>query len=271
MGVTGRGRGWLREPPSALTPSWTTIEGRPLRCLQAGESTAYPEVVILPGLGAPFYIAPWAEQIATWARVVVLDLPGWRRGRAQSSPPTVSGVAHVAAAWLAGTDRREVVLIGHSSGAQSAIRVAHMVPDRLRGVVLGGPTLVPQARRVPGLLRRLVPTLAEEERGEIPAVMPSYARSGGIPLLWLIASSMRDRPEEAARGLIPPVLVITGERDRIAPPAWGQHLAGLAAGQCVVLPGAHNTCFTFPRDNNEVLRTTVTIWIAGDGATAASL
>ena len=86
----------------------------------------------------PFYVAPWAVEIARWTRVVVVDLPGWRGGRAQSSPPSVAGVAEAAAGWLRETNRRDVVLAGHSSGAQSALRAAQLVPERLRGVVLAG-------------------------------------------------------------------------------------------------------------------------------------
>jgi hypothetical protein len=95
--VTRIDRGLLREPRSSLAESWTTVDGRSVRSLHAGDSTEYPEVVILPGLGAPFYVAPWAEQIAGWTRVVVLELPGWRGGRARLSPPSVAGIAEAAA------------------------------------------------------------------------------------------------------------------------------------------------------------------------------
>ena len=258
----GTGRGWLREPGSGLAESWTTVDGRSVRSLHAGSLTEYPEVVILPGLGAPFYVAPWAEQIAGWTRVVVLDLPGWRGGRARSSPPSVAGLAKAAAGWLTETGRQGVVLAGHSSGAQSALRAARLVPERLRGVVLAGPTLAPGARRALPPLRRVVATLAREELPELSAVIPSYLRSGGLDLMRLIRSIMRDQPEDATGDLVRPVLVMIGERDRVAPPSWAQHLAHLSDAPYLDLPGAHNTCFTFPRNTNAALQQTITKWAA---------
>ena len=119
---------------------------RLVRDLSTGELADLPEVVIRPGLGAPDYVEPWSREMGHWTRATVLDLPGWRRGGGRASPSTVPGVAAGAAGWLTETDRRDLVLIGHSSGAQSAILAALAVPDRLAGVVLAGPTLEPGAR-----------------------------------------------------------------------------------------------------------------------------
>lgn len=112
------------------------------------------------------------QQIAHWTAVTVLDLPGWHRGRSRSSLSTVEGVAAAAARWLDVTQRRNVVLIGHSSGAQSAIRTALAVPDLLHGLVLTNPTLDPRARHLPGLLVRLVDTAVHERLSEFPDVLP---------------------------------------------------------------------------------------------------
>src|SRR3954468_12815844 len=104
-----------------------------------GRGGATPEAVFLPGLGAPGYLMPWVRRVASWTRVTVLDLPGWRWGRARHCPPTLDGVAEAAVAWL-GTRRRPVVLVGHSTAAQSAALVADRAPELLAGLVLAGPT-----------------------------------------------------------------------------------------------------------------------------------
>src|SRR4051812_33193070 len=171
-----------------------SIGGRPVRLLVAGRPTDLPEVVMLPGLGAPGYLAPWARRIAAWTRVTVLDLPGWRWGRARACPPTVAGVGSAAADWLVAGDRRGVVLLGHSTGAQAASLAALRVPDRLAGVVLAGPTFDPAARSVLRLVRRGASTFARERWAEVPAVLPSYLHSGGYGGLRVLPGSLPDRP-----------------------------------------------------------------------------
>ncbi|MVA76624.1 alpha/beta fold hydrolase [Auraticoccus sp. F435] len=253
---------WAREPDHGLSQTWTEVDGRPVRSLSTGTVRELPEVVLLPGLGAPFYLLPWVRELARWTRVTVLDLPGFTGGRAASSPSTVEGVAGVAARWLEETGRSGVVLAGHSSGAQSALRTAVLVPARISGVVLGGPTVEPRARRPLRLLVRLVRTLSGEVLPELRAVAPSYLGSGGLALLRLIWSTLRDRPEDVAPRVAHPVLVVTGEADRLASPEWSQHLAALAGGRCVPVPGAHNACFTFPRELDAVVHRTVQAWHA---------
>jgi pimeloyl-ACP methyl ester carboxylesterase len=212
------------------------------------------------------------HRIATWTRATVLDLPGWRWGRATACRPTVAGIATATARWLAERDR-PVILLGHSTGAQAAIRTALLVPDRLVGVVLAGPTFDPAARSIPVLLRRAVSTLAHERPGEIPAVLPSYLHSGGYGVLRMLLDALRDRPEDRAGQLKVPVLTVTGERDGFAPPAWAHHLATMAAGRCAVLPGAHNACFPFPVQADSALRAAVLTWTgpaAEDGGWATA-
>jgi pimeloyl-ACP methyl ester carboxylesterase len=239
-----------------------SVAGRPVRLLVAGTVTDLPEVVLLPGLGAPGYLAPWVREIANWTRATVLDLPGWRWGRATACRPTVAGVGAAAADWLIEQDRRGVVLLGHSTGAQAAARTGLLVPDRLAGVVLAGPTFDPAARTVATLLRRAVGTLAHERPAELPAVLPSYLHSGGLGLLRFLLDALRDRPEDVVGQLRMPVLVMTGERDGFAPPAWAHHLATVATGRCAVLPGAHNFCFPHPVQADAALRDAVLAWTA---------
>jgi pimeloyl-ACP methyl ester carboxylesterase len=237
-----------------------SIAGRPVRLLVAGTATDLPEVVLVPGLGAPGYLAPWVRQLATWTRATVLDLPGWRWGRARTCPATVADVGMATAQWLVEQDRQNVVLLGHSTGAQAVLRTASLVPDRLLAAVLAGPTFDPAARTIRTLLRRALTTLAHERPAELPAVLPSYLHSGGPGLIRFLGDALRDRPEDLIATLRVPVLVVTGQRDGFAPPAWAHHLATLAAGRCAILPGAHNACFPFPELADAALREAVLAW-----------
>jgi pimeloyl-ACP methyl ester carboxylesterase len=245
------------------------VDGRPVRVFSAGETTDLPEVIMVPGLGAPGYLAPCAVAIARWTRVTILDLPGWRVGRPRSSTSTVESVAVAVARWLQATARRDIVLVGHSSGAQSALRTAHLVPDLISGLVLAGPTLDPAARKPAALLTRFVDTVVHEKLSELPAVLPWYFSSGGLPWLRLVRSAVMDRPEDRVQCLHPPVLVLAGDRDRFAPPEWAMQLAELASAECVIMPGPHNVCFTAPQPTAAALQRAIRQWTLGDNDNAA--
>jgi pimeloyl-ACP methyl ester carboxylesterase len=189
-----RERRALRRNPYGLHPTVTEVDGRPIRSLSAGDIHDHPEVILLAGLGAPGYLAPWARESSQWTRATIVDLPGWRAGHAHACPPTLVAMAMTLAHWLEVTERRDVVLLGHSTGAQAVLKTAQLIPELIRGLVLAGPTLDPDARTMPALLRRAIRTLPHEVPAELPAVIPSYIASGGRPLLRLIRSAMAEPP-----------------------------------------------------------------------------
>jgi pimeloyl-ACP methyl ester carboxylesterase len=243
-----RRRRALRRDPYGLVETTTTVAGWPVRALASGWLRGRPEIVLVPGLGAPGYLAPWVRQSSRWTRATLLDLPGWRAGRARSCDPALDSIAATTGHWLEATDRHGVLLLGHSTGAQAVLRTALQMPDRVAGVVLAGPTFAPEVRTTPALLRRALATIAHETPDELMAVGPSYLHSGGLPLLRFLLSALPDRPEDLVPRLRVPVLVVTGERDGLAPPRWAHQLADLASAPCVVLPGAHNAPFPHPRE-----------------------
>jgi pimeloyl-ACP methyl ester carboxylesterase len=249
-----RERRALRRDPYGLRPTVTEVDGRPIRSLSAGHVRDHPEVVLLAGLGAPGYLAPWARESSQWTRASIVDLPGWRRGHAQACRPTLVSIAMALAHWLQATERRDVVLLGHSTGAQAVLKTAQLIPESIRGLVIAGPTFDPDARTMPALLKRAIRTLPHEVPGELPAVIPSYIASGGRPLLQLIRSAMVDRPEDQIQELTMPSVVVTGRHDGFAPPAWARHLAELASAPYVILPGAHNGCFPHAQAADRALR-----------------
>ncbi|MFL6046357.1 MAG: alpha/beta fold hydrolase [Propionibacteriaceae bacterium] len=253
-GRTRRERRALRRDPYGLHPTVTEVDGRPIRSLIAGHSRDNSEVVFVAGLGAPGYLAPWARETSRWTRATIVDLPGWRAGHAQACTPTLGAIAMALARWLEATERRDVVLLGHSTGAQAVLKTAQLIPELIRGLVLAGPTFDPDARTMPALLRRAVRTLPHEVPAELPVVLPSYIASGGRPLLQLIRSAMADRPEDQVQQLTTRSVVITGQHDGFAPPAWARHLAELASAPYVILPGAHNGCFPHAQAADTALR-----------------
>ena len=234
-----------RRPEDGFT-TWTDQgEAGPIRVHAVGRCEELPELVFVPGLGAPGYLVPWLRAVAGWTRATVLELPGWRGGRARSCPPTVVGIGAALSGWL------QVVLVGHSTGAQAVLHAAVRYRPAVTGIVLAGPTFTPAARNLPGLLRALAATLPRERPGELAAVLPDYLRSGGLAMVRLLRSGMAHEPERRIGELDRPLLVVTGTADR---------LADIGGGDWAVLPGAHNFCYSHPAPAAELLRQTVSRW-----------
>jgi pimeloyl-ACP methyl ester carboxylesterase len=229
-----------------LEVHWHLVGGRPVRSLLAG--TGGPELVVVPGLGALGYLVPLVRACAAWTRVHLLDLPGFGARSTARLPADLTAVSTALGAWLDAVPDAPVLLLGHSTGAQAALRAAHDRPERVRRLVLAGATFPPQARRPVPLLGRVLATLPSEQVGQVPAVLPYYARGRGR-VVDLLRSAMADEP--SPEGLHPP-LVLRGRRDRLCPPAWARHLA--AGGPVVELPGGHNAVWTHPGLASEALR-----------------
>ena len=236
-----------------MREQWHEVAGRPVRSLICGESGDGPELVVLPGLGALGYLLPTVRACASWTRVTLLDLPGFGSARTAGCPTDLPSVAEVAAGWLEQVPARPVVLLGHSTGAQLALRAAVERPADVSLLVLAGVTFEPAARRPRVLLRRVLETVLHERPGELPAVLPYYLRGArGLP--ELLRSSLADRPEDRVGAGRPPVLVLRGEHDALCPAWWARSLAGAAhSGRSLQLPGAHNVPYTHSQVMSDVL------------------
>ncbi len=234
---------------------WQQLGSRPVRALRAGAPhAAVPELVIVPGLNALDYLLPTIRICSAWTRVHLLDVPGFGHPRTARSPSALTDVADVVAHWLAATDLRRAVLLGHSTGAQAAIRAARAVPGLADAVILAGPTFPPAARRWWPLIARVARTLPHESLGEVRAAFPEYLRGRGRVLTFL-RTAMSDAPEHLVGDLSCPVVVMRGEDDALADDQWAARLAaGARHGTVITVPGAHNFPYTHPRATADAIR-----------------
>jgi pimeloyl-ACP methyl ester carboxylesterase len=248
-----------RDDPPAVRARWDVVRGRAVRSLTLGGP--HPdggELVVVPGLGALGYLLPTLRECARSRTVRLLDVPGFGSRATARCPSRLPEVAQVVTGWLQEVVQRPVVLAGHSTGAQVALRAAVAAPERVAGLVLGGPTFPPQLRRWPPLAGAVLRTLPHESPREVRATFPDYAR-GRSRVVALLRSALADAPEQVVPAVTCPVVVVRGERDHVSPPAWGDRLAGLArSGRCLTVPGAHNSVFTHPRQ-------TAPAWLTADG------
>jgi pimeloyl-ACP methyl ester carboxylesterase len=222
------------------------VAGRPVRSLVEGRARpGVPELVLVPGLGALGYLRPTVRACAAATRVHLLDLPGFGSRSTARLPSGLDDVARTAAGWLQQVPERPVLLVGHSTGAQAALRAALLQPQEVAGLVLSGVTFPPAARRVLPLVARTARTLLHEHPRELLAVLPEYLR-GRRRLLQLLWTALADRPEDLVGGLAVAPLVVRGRHDRLCDQEWARRLAGAGGGRVVVVPGAHNGVTTHP-------------------------
>jgi pimeloyl-ACP methyl ester carboxylesterase len=227
---TGRG---------ALSVRWTDVGGLPVRSLVAGRRRApEPEVVVVPGLGALGYLLDTVAGCGAWTRAHLLDVPGFGH-RGPRAPARIPDLAEVVAGWLDAAPGGPVVLVGHSTGAQVALRVAAAHPSAVASLVLLGPTFPPALRGVPALVGAFLRTAPHERLRELPSVLPYYARGGPLELARMIRSAQRDEPEAVAERVSCPVLVVRGEHDACSPRSWTERLAAATGGRSTTVPGAH--------------------------------
>lgn len=224
--------------------TWHQAGDRRVRSLSTGAPRrGVPALVVVPGLGALGYQRPLLAACRAWTDVHLLDVPGFGHPETARCPSSLDDVAGLVAAWLRAAPRGPVLLMGHSTGAQAALRAALTVPDQVAGLVLVGPTFPPRLRRWAPLITQTVRTALREPPKELPTVLPEWVR-GRSRILTLLRSAMADQPEHAVPHLTCPLLVLRGRHDAVSPEDWAELLA--ARGRKVTLPGAHNIPFTHP-------------------------
>ncbi|WP_194398808.1 MULTISPECIES: alpha/beta fold hydrolase [Microbacterium] len=168
--------------------------------------------------------------------VVALDLPGYGEAPEPARVLTMQRTADLVAAYLRKRVMRPAVVIGHSMGAQVALEIAVRHPEVVDRIVLVGPTLDPTARSAPRQLWRLLRDIAVESPRVIARGAREYVRAG--PRLRAKFHAMLvHRPEDVLHLADVPALVLRGEDDLVALPAWCRQVAdGLPQGRLEEVP-----------------------------------
>jgi pimeloyl-ACP methyl ester carboxylesterase len=225
---------------------WQTAAGRPVRSLVSGTvRPGIPDVVLVPGLGAPGYLLDLLHACGAWTRCRLLDLPGFGSPRTAGCPSELDALTPVAAACIE-DGPGPVLLAGHSTGAQLALRAAVATPGRIAALGLLGITFDPPVRAAPVRLVPRLRTYLRERPRELVVTVPAFVRAGA-GLARYVRSALADEPEHLVPEVTAPVLVLRGRHDALCPPAWAAELAKRAPrGRLVTVPGAHNVPYTHP-------------------------
>jgi pimeloyl-ACP methyl ester carboxylesterase len=186
------------------------------------------DFVLIHGIGvSSVYYRPLAEELATQGRVHVVELPGFGKALTPRQPLSMEDFAETAWAALDTLGIADPVLIGHSMGSQVVVEMAVARPGH-RPIVLLGPTIDVRERTVPRQALRLVWDSIIEPFGVTPIVLADYLRCGFPWYVATLREMMRHRIEQRLPLVESPVLLISGVRDAISPPAWLKTLAHVA-------------------------------------------
>ena len=258
-------------------------DGIELHYLEGGRrDEPAPTFVLLHGFTLnAFSWLPQIDRLGRHGRVIALDqlpyglseklAPGdWRGAHPYSREAAVALVT----ALMDRLNLERVILVGNSSGGTLAAELALAIPDRVDGLVLVAPwvyvtrPVLPRSLAESSPLRRLSLLAARQLGEDMPLLARSYADPGKITterrelarvhtrtrhwdLAWgaLINRSLSTRIDLSSRvdQISQPVLVITGDRDRLVAVEDTRRVAAvLPRAQLEVLAGCghvpHEEC-----------------------------
>ena len=228
--------------------TWHELPAGRVRAWRHRPAGSVPDrhVVVLPGLALPSYLFPFARDLAgRGVEVTVLDTLAFRGGRRVEA--SITGLAAAAAQWIASAGAPGTVLVGHSSGAQSAAEVAldPTASALVAAVVLAGPTFAPRQRSLPRLALATCTAYRRDSPREL--VVARDALAVRTDVVRLIRSGLAHRLEDRLPLVTVPTTVTAGASDSYGPREWLDLLAARAGGpaRVVVLPGSHNNVFPY--------------------------
>jgi pimeloyl-ACP methyl ester carboxylesterase len=185
---------------------------------------------------------PAARALARLAPVAAPDLPGFGRTPGPRRALDVAGLARALARWVDAARPGRAVLVANSLGCQVAVRLAVERPGLVAALVLTGPTGDPAARSPWGHARRWLADVPRERPSLAAVVAADLVASGPRRAAATYAAMLTDEPERALPSVAAPVLVVRGEHDTVAPPAWAAEVARLAPrGRTATVPGGAHT------------------------------
>ena len=221
--------------PPKLVSQWNSIPGEvvgePERTLRVharvgrGNGGGKPAVILVPGLVVTSRnVVPTGKRLQEECSVYCLDLPGFGRSDNPTRTLSVPQLAAALFAWMDAAGLPDAHLLGNSFGCQVSVEAAVQQPGRVKSLVLTGPALDPAIRNRWSPIWRLAVDALHEPLLTVPTLYDFWET--GVPRVWGVFQSCLDDPiEDKLPRLMPPVLLVRGERDVIARAGWLRQMA----------------------------------------------
>lgn len=219
------------------------VAGSTVFARELGPPDGAPLVLVHGVVVSGRYMLPAARELARRGlRVLVPDLPGSGYSDKPWPPLGTAALADVLSRWLDAIGVRQAAdFAGNSFGCQVLIEFALRHPERVRHLILQGPTVDPTRRSALAQLRALLRD-AVYEPGVLKVVLPDYWRVGFRRAFAMSRIALNDRPEEKLSRVRAPTLVLRGERDPLVSPEWAKWAAErLPNGGLQTVAGAAHT------------------------------
>lgn len=209
-----------------------------------------PRFLLVHGIGVSHrYFLPLARELAQYATVLMVDLPGFGGTPKPGRSLSIGDFARLTLAALEmDDDGGPAVVVGHSMGTQIAIEMARQQPAAVAGVVLLGPTADLAARSAPAQGWRLLKDIFRESFLSNVVVFTDYLRCGPVWYARILPAMLNYETENRIREIETPLVVARGEYDPVAPRAWVHQLTGVSRnGRTVEIAGKpHVVMFIHP-------------------------
>jgi pimeloyl-ACP methyl ester carboxylesterase len=199
-----------------------------------------PPIVLVHGLAvSSLYFVPLARRLALRYAVLAPDLPGYGLSATPARPLDVTELADALVDWLDLAGIESAPLVGNSLGCQIAVDLAVRAPDRVRRLVLVGPTMDPSAPTLRAQALRLARDAILEPIGLNIVELRDYVRMGPRRILATARFALADQFAAKLKGVRQPTLVVRGERDQIVTQEWAERVASvLPQGRLHVVRGS---------------------------------
>ncbi len=214
-----------------------------MRYLEAGVEHGGPPILMLHGFqgGADLWLPHPLPGLAQYFHVIAPDLPGFGDSGLLSGTGT-EAYADFMLAFMEALGHAPFNLLGHSLGAQIAITMAAMRPDRVsRLLVVAGSGLPQPGPRWLDPIKMLSDASAWHYK-----LYPKTLRLARKARAFRASSqaSQHDHVADRLRDVAAPTLVVWGSRDRVAPLEHGAFLAKLLpSGRLAIIRGAGHMPF----------------------------
>jgi 2-hydroxy-6-oxonona-2,4-dienedioate hydrolase len=216
-----------------------------------------PDIVLVHGISVSSrYMVPVAHELAAWARVYAVDLPGFGQSDKPPRALDVPELAHALRRWLDAARLERPAFLANSFGCQVVVELAAGNPERASHLILVGPTIDRHARTPADQIARWALTALRDPFPLHLIVLRDTAASG-IRRTWrTFRHALRDGVERKLPSIETPTLVVRGERDPLAPERWCEEVAALLPqGRLAVVPGAaHALNWSRPRELDGLVR-----------------
>lgn len=207
-------------------------------------------VVLVQGLGiSASYMIPAMAEIAKFAKVFALDLPGFGDSEKPEHVFNIAELADVLAVWMKAVGIERAVLVGHSFGSQIVTEFALRHSEMIASAVLAAPTFDKRARSAFRQFWRLLVNARNEPFSLILLAFKSYFKFGFRREARTLQIALSDRIEDKLPEIRLPTLVVRGELDTVVPQLWAREVADLLPdGKLITIPGGtHGVNYNSPQ------------------------